>query len=122
MIALFSRRSMPVMFRRSALAALCLTALVSGAWTLRGAAQQPGSAPSARELAPSLHARTPRRLVIRNAMVIYGNARPPYSPVDVIVENGTISYGTDVMVVNGKTVSNETAVGASGRGRPRRRQ
>ena len=25
-------------------------------------------------------------------MVIYGNARPPYGPVDVIVENGIISY------------------------------
>ena len=113
---------MPVMFRRSALAALCLTALVSGPWTLRGAAQQPGSAPSAGDLAPLLHARTPRRLIIRNAMVIYGNARPPYGPADAIVENGTISYGTDVMVVNGKTVSNETAVAASGRGRPRSRQ
>ena len=33
-----------------------------------------------------------RRLLIRNAMVIYGSARPPYGPVDIVVEDGLISY------------------------------
>ena len=33
-----------------------------------------------------------RRLVIKNAMVIYGNAKPPYGPVDIVVEDGLISY------------------------------
>src|SRR5262249_55552543 len=40
---------------------------------------------------PSIHARTARRLVIRNAMVIYGNAKPPYGPVDIVVQDGLIS-------------------------------
>ena len=33
-----------------------------------------------------------RRLVIRNAMVIYGNAKPPYGPVDIVVQDGLIAY------------------------------
>ena len=40
---------------------------------------------------PSIHARTARRLVIRNAMVIYGNAKPPYGPVDIVVQDGLIA-------------------------------
>jgi imidazolonepropionase-like amidohydrolase len=40
--------------------------------------------------APALHATTPGRLLIRNVTVIYGSARPPYGPVDVVVEDGTI--------------------------------
>jgi imidazolonepropionase-like amidohydrolase len=40
---------------------------------------------------PSIHARTARRLVIRNAMVIYGNAKPPYGPVDIVVQDGLIT-------------------------------
>jgi imidazolonepropionase-like amidohydrolase len=39
---------------------------------------------------PDQHARAASRLIIRNAMVIYGSARPPYGPVDVIAENGVI--------------------------------
>lgn len=42
--------------------------------------------------APALHGRQPRRLIIRNAMVIYGSARPPYGPADIVVEDGLISY------------------------------
>jgi len=42
--------------------------------------------------APEIHARRGTRLVIRNAMVIYGSARPPYGPVDILAENGTITY------------------------------
>ena len=38
-----------------------------------------------------LHASTPKRLVIRNAMVIYGNAKPAFGPVDVVVEAGVIT-------------------------------
>jgi len=38
-----------------------------------------------------LHARTPKRLVIRNAMVIYGNAKPAFGPVDVVVDAGVIT-------------------------------
>lgn len=42
--------------------------------------------------APSLHAKQVKRLLIKNAMVIYGNAKPPYGPVDIAIENGVISY------------------------------
>jgi imidazolonepropionase-like amidohydrolase len=40
---------------------------------------------------PTIHAKAGRRLVIRNAMVIYGNAKPPYGPVDIVVQDGLIS-------------------------------
>lgn len=60
-------------------------ALVASVLALSAAAQQP-------DPVPVLHASTPRRLLIRNAMVIYGSARPPYGPVDILVENGRISY------------------------------
>jgi imidazolonepropionase-like amidohydrolase len=49
------------------------------------AAQQPFAT-------PPIHARAAHRLVIKNAMVIYGNAKPPYGPVDIVVEDGLISY------------------------------
>jgi imidazolonepropionase-like amidohydrolase len=41
---------------------------------------------------PSMHAKAAHRLVIKNAMVIYGNAKPPYGPVDIVVQDGLISY------------------------------
>src|SRR4029078_243615 len=41
---------------------------------------------------PSLHAAKPRRLMIRNAMVIYGSGRPPARPSDIVIENGVIAY------------------------------
>src|SRR5262245_54022412 len=60
-----------------AAAALCLTTLGAGA-------QQS-------TVTPSFHAKQPRRLVLHNAMVIYGNAKPPYGPVDVTVDRGIIT-------------------------------
>jgi imidazolonepropionase-like amidohydrolase len=72
--------------RRSLLAALTSPVLLAALFTLRGDAQQVGPSP------PAIHARTARRLLIRNVMVIYGNARPAYGPVDVVVENGIITY------------------------------
>lgn len=51
-----------------------------------GFAQGPEGADPSR-----LHATRPGRLVIRNAMVIYGNARPAFGPVDIVVEQGTIA-------------------------------
>jgi hypothetical protein len=55
--------------------ALCFTILLAGSLTLPGAAQQLGGAGLA-AATPSLHAAKPRRLMIRNAMVIYGSGRP----------------------------------------------
>ena len=49
------------------------------------AAQQPPAV-------PAIHAKSARRLVIKNAMVIYGNAKPAYGPVDIVVQDGLISY------------------------------
>src|SRR5215831_2458005 len=40
---------------------------------------------------PALHAKANHRLVIRNAMIIYGNAKPPYGPNDIVVEDGRIA-------------------------------
>ena len=60
---------------------LALAAMV----TFGLAAQQPAAT-------PPIHAKAARRLVIKNAMVIYGNAKPPYGPVDIVVEDGLISY------------------------------
>jgi len=63
------------------------------------AAQQPPPA------TPSIHAKAASRLVIRNAMVIYGNAKPPYGPVDIVVQDGLISYvGPPESVVGGSAV------------------
>jgi imidazolonepropionase-like amidohydrolase len=39
---------------------------------------------------PPTHARAAKRLVIENAMVIYGNAKPPYGPMDVVLQDGVI--------------------------------
>ena len=53
--------------------------------TLGLAAAQP---PAPAQNAAALHAKAPRRLVIKNAMVIYGNAKPPYGPVDIVFLDG----------------------------------
>lgn len=37
------------------------------------------------------HAKQYNRLLIRNAMVIYGNAEPPFGPTDICVEDGLIA-------------------------------
>ncbi len=49
-------------------------------------AQQAAASPKA-----AAHNGTYKRLLIKNAMVIYGNAKPPYGPMDIIVENGLIA-------------------------------
>lgn len=38
----------------------------------------------------AVHARKPTRLLIRQAMVIYGNGKPPYGPMDILVQDGAI--------------------------------
>jgi imidazolonepropionase-like amidohydrolase len=67
------------MTRPSATVVLALVTLL----TFGATAQQPAT--------PAIHAKSSKRLVIRNAMIIYGNAKPPYGPADIIVENGMIS-------------------------------
>jgi len=60
-----------------ALAAL-ITAPVGGQ-----PAAPPGKAP--------VHAKAVKRLLIRNAMVVYGNAKPAFGPVDILVQDGLIA-------------------------------
>jgi len=42
------------------------------------------------------HARPVKRLLIRNAMIIYGNAEPPFGPANVAIEDGRIARLGDV--------------------------
>jgi imidazolonepropionase-like amidohydrolase len=53
-----------------------------------GAAAQQAQPPQT----PSFHARAAERLLIRNAMVIYGSGRPAYGPADILVESGRIAF------------------------------
>ena len=65
---------------------------------------------------PALHARQPRRLVIKNALVIYGNAKPPYGPVDIVVQDGVISYiGTTTDVPSTAARSSDAVIDATGK-------
>src|SRR4030095_7305256 len=73
-----------VLFDRRALVTGCVLAALL---TLGTAAQQSSST-------PPTHAKGVRRLVIQNAMIIYGNAKPPYGPMDVLVQDGLI---TDIL-------------------------
>jgi imidazolonepropionase-like amidohydrolase len=50
-------------------------------------ARQPARPPSN---AP-VHARAVKRLLIRNAMVIYGNGKPAFGPTDILVQDGLIA-------------------------------
>jgi len=76
---------MNVTIRRFVVIGLGLPLLLAPTLTFGVGAQQ-GPA------TPALHAVAPKRLTIRNAMVIYGSARPPYGPVDVVVEDGLIAF------------------------------
>ncbi len=78
--------------------------------TFRTAAQQPPPT-------PAIHAKAARRLVIRNAMVIYGNAKPPYGPVDIVVQDGLISYigASSDLSSAGLSSSSDTVIDATGK-------
>src|SRR6266487_1929143 len=76
-----SRCRMRMIFdRRVVMPGLALLTLLS----FNPAAQQTSST-------PPLHASASRRLLIKNAMVIYGNAKPPYGPMDILVQDGLIA-------------------------------
>ena len=72
------------MFHRILLPGFALAALVT-----LGADARQAAPPSVST--PAIHARSVHRLLIRNAMIIYGNAKPPYGPMDIAVEDGRIS-------------------------------
>ena len=50
-------------------------------------AQQPNAAGKA-----PIHGKSAGRLLIRNAMVVYGNAKPAFGPVDILVQDGLIAH------------------------------
>lgn len=64
-----------------ALVAIALAAVVVSA-------QQPAAPP---KLPAPAHGKAARRLLIRNAMVIYGNAKPAFGPTDILVQDGLIA-------------------------------
>ena len=88
------------MFHRILLPGFALAALV----TLGADARQ--AAPSSVNTTPAIHARSVHRLLIRNAMIIYGNAKPPYGPMDIAVEDGRIAS----IVPSGRAASPSDAV------------
>ncbi len=53
------------------------------------------AAPSAQQAVPKpaapAHGKAVGRLLIRNAMVVYGNGRPAFGPVDILVQDGLIA-------------------------------
>jgi imidazolonepropionase-like amidohydrolase len=66
-----------------------VTLALAVALTLAVRAQRPASPPPA---GPSpTHAKAAKRLLIRNAMVIYGNAKPAFGPTDILVQDGLIA-------------------------------
>ncbi len=65
---------------------LLALAVIVGWSALVGSAQ---SRTAGRDTA--VHARKPARLLIRQAMVIYGNGKPPYGPMDILVQDGVIA-------------------------------
>jgi imidazolonepropionase-like amidohydrolase len=81
--ALGAEEQMTAIARRSSLTALAAIIVATAVLGSGLAAQSPA--------VPALHARSQRRLTLRNVMVIYGSARPPYGPVDVVIEDGLIS-------------------------------
>ena len=77
------------MRRRQLFSGPCRAALVAvalAAASLQAAGPQPRPASP-----PPSHAKPVPRLLIRNAMVVYGNTKPAFGPVDILVEGGLIA-------------------------------
>lgn len=71
---------------RTAAWTLALAVVLAAAAPWRPAAQQPTVTGKV-----ATHAGNYKRLVIKNAMVIYGNAKPAFGPVDILLEDGLIA-------------------------------
>ncbi len=79
-------------FLRPAIGMLTLTLVAAGAAGV-GEPVQARQTASGAARAPK-HATPARRLLITNAMVIYGNAKPAYGPMDILVQDGLIAQVT----------------------------
>jgi imidazolonepropionase-like amidohydrolase len=98
------------MIRRMRTAGLLRSATLLLVFSVVGFASQASVAqPSAR--GPE-HARQYRRLLIRNAMVIYGNARPPFGPMDIVLQDGLIA---DLRPAGGGAFDDEAVIDATGK-------
>src|SRR5262245_13070899 len=94
--------------------AVLLTLAAASLLTFGAAAQQSSTQSST----PAIHARSSKRLVIRRAMVIYGNAKPPYGPADITIDNGlitAISSSTDAAPAATRTDGDVTTIDATGK-------
>ncbi len=78
----------PLNRRHVVFAAACALAATLG--TSPEARQSASAGQAVRAPAP-VHARAVTRLLIRNAMVIYGNAKPAFGPVDILIQDGLIA-------------------------------
>ena len=58
------------------------------------------------------HARQYRRLIVRNAMIIYGNAKPPYGPMDIVLQDGLIA---DIRPGGGYASDADAVIDATGK-------
>lgn len=56
----------------------------------------------------AVHARKPARLLIRHAMVIYGNGKPAYGPMDILVQDGVIANIAPTLPVEADAVIDAT--------------
>lgn len=60
---------------------------------------------------PAEHGRHVTRLLIQNAMVIYGNGKPAFGPMDILVENGLIAR----VAPTGAAIEADAVIDATGK-------
>jgi len=56
----------------------------------------------------AVHARKPSRLLIRRAMIIYGNGKPAYGPMDILVQDGVIANIAPTLPIEADAVIDAT--------------
>jgi imidazolonepropionase-like amidohydrolase len=94
----------PSVWRR-AVGRLTLLAIVCAAIALGAQAQRPAA-----RKGPD-HGKASGRLLIQNAMVIYGNAKPAFGPMDILIEDGLISR----IAASGSVIDADTVIDATGK-------
>ncbi len=73
--------------QRTSLVAVIAAVLFAGTMTATDQRTSPAQAAGP----AATHAKAAKRLLIRNAMVIYGNGKPAFGPVDILVQDGLIA-------------------------------
>src|SRR5262245_61972620 len=97
-------------YLRSVLAFSLLIAPVLSPHAARLAAQAPAAAaPAGRKAPPPAH--PVKRLLITNAMVIYGNAKPAYGPMDILLQDGLIAQVSP----SGRRIEADAVIDATGK-------